>query len=136
MRQTKRNLQGGNRGTSLTQKVHCLVTSSPNNTKVVRTWRDPQTYRRVNRVYTAGSRGYKNTKRGSTLAAQEVRLQAGKAFLELGKGSDLHRRRRGIGRGRVQAITEFESRGIHLVTVSDVTKNPHNGCRRKKSRRI
>lgn len=87
-------------------------------------------------MYTAGSRGYSNTKRGSTLAAQEVRREAGKEVLGLGKGNRVHRRRRGIGRGRVQAIGELEGRGIQLVTVSDRTKNPHNGCRRKKARRI
>lgn len=125
-------------------RVRCRVSSTPNNTKVVRSWFDEKKGRRVNRVKTAGGRGYKNTKRGSTLAAQEVRADAGKAYLEKrekagesrGKGPRRHRTRRGMGRGRIQAMNELEKRGFQIATVSDMTKNPHNGCRRKKARRI
>ena len=126
-------------------RVRGRVSSSPNNTKVVRSWYDPKTKRRVNRVKTAGERGYGNTKRGSTLAAQEVRRSAGKECRERrekarGKARKTpprrHRSMRGMGRGRIQAIPYLEKSGRKIVTVSDMTKNPHNGCRRKKKRRI
>jgi len=126
-------------------RVRGRVSSSPNNTKVVRTWYDRKKNRRVNRVKTAGSRGYANTKRGSSLAAQEVRRSAGKECREKrekarGKPRKTpprrHRSRRGMGRGRIQAIPYLEKSGRKITTVSDMTKNPHNGCRRKKKRRI
>ena len=120
--------------------VRCRVTSGVNNTKVVRTGYEKETGRRVNRVRTAGKRGYVNTKRGSRYAAQEVRAQAGKVYQERwgkdGKKVGLHVRRRGMGKGRIQALSEFKKAGRVIQTVSDATKDPHNGCRRKKRRRL
>lgn len=118
------------------------VTSTVNNTKVVVTWYEEKTGRRVNQRTTAGKRGFVNTKRSSVYAAQEVRARAGKAYLEAwagrGRASQpgVHVLRRGMGRGRVHALTELKKAGVEIVTVSDATKDPHNGCRRKKVRRI
>lgn len=134
----------GKRGKRWATAGTCLVSSSPNNTKVVRTWYDEEKGRRVNQVKTAGMRGFQNTKRGSAYAAQEVRAAAAKAYAEkTGKGGEspegkpgVHVRRRGMGRGRVNARTELKKAGLEILTVSDATKDPHNGCRRKKKRRI
>lgn len=120
--------------------VRCRVRSTVNNTKVVRTWYDEEKGRRVNLVKTGGRRGFVNSKRGSVYAAQEVRGSAGKAYMERwgGKGTQpgVHVLRRGMGRGRVQALNELKKYGVEILTVSDATKDPHNGCRRKKRRRI
>lgn len=120
--------------------VRCRVRSTVNNTKVVRTWYDEEKGRRVNLVKTGGRRGFVNSKRGSVYAAQEVRGSAGKAYMERwgGKGTQpgVHVLRRGMGRGRVQALNELKKYGVEILTVSDATKDPHNGCRRKKQRRI
>lgn len=136
--------EGGPRGRSPERRpvVWRRVTSTVNNTKVVVTWYEEKTGRRVNQVTTAGKRGFVNTKRSSVYAAQEVRARAAKAYLEAwaGRGTSsqpgVHVLRRGMGRGRVQALTELKKAGVEILTVSDATKDPHNGCRRKKVRRI
>jgi len=119
--------------------VRCRVTCSMNNTKVVRSWYDSEKGKRVNRVKTAGARGYQNAKRGTVYAAQEVMGDVAKRFRERGKGSTtqgMHVIRRGMGRGRGVVLTELAKAGVKVLTVSDATKDPHNGCRRKKARRV
>lgn len=131
----KKGYLGGVNGVNVT----CRVRSTVNNTKVVRTWYDEEKGRRVNLIRTAGMRGFVNSKRSSVYAAQEVRASAGKAYMERWGGKPvpgIHVLRRGMGRGRVQALTELKKLGLERLTVSDATKDPHNGCRRKKRRRI
>jgi len=44
-----------------------------------------------------------------------------------------------MGRGRAVVLNElskFTPRGLKILTVSDATKDAHNGCRRKKKRRV
>jgi small subunit ribosomal protein S11 len=129
----------GNQGNQRQAVVTRRVRSTVNNTKVVRTWYDGKEGRRRNEVTTAGQRGFVNTKRSTVYAAQETRLRAGKRYLDRWEGGGqpgVHVRRRGMGRGRVQALTQLKKRGVEILTVSDATKDPHNGCRRKKRRRI
>lgn len=121
------------------RSVRCRVRSTVNNTKVVRSWYDEEKGRRVNVVKTAGRRGFVNSKRGSVYAAQEVRGKAGKEYMERWAGKTqpgVHVLRRGMGRGRIQALSELKKVGVEILTVSDATKDAHNGCRRKKERRI
>lgn len=129
----------GGRNTANGRNVRCRVRSTVNNTKVVRSWYDEEKGRRVNLVKTGGRRGFVNSKRGSVYAAQEVRGQAGKTYLERWGGKTapgVHVLRRGMGRGRVQALNELKKVGVEILTVSDGTKDGHNGCRRKKQRRV
>jgi small subunit ribosomal protein S11 len=110
-----------------------------NNTKVVRTWYDADKGKRVNLVKTAGSRGYQNAKRGTVYAAQEVMAEVAKRYLasmKNGTGNGVNVLRRGMGRGRGVVLTELSKAGLKILTVSDATKDPHNGCRRKKQRRV
>lgn len=119
--------------------VTCRVTTGMNNTKVVMTWYDKDKGKRVNRVKTVGERGYKNTKRGSFYGAQEMRAKVGEEYQEKwgrGQAPGVHVMRRGMGRVRVQVLNELKKAGRQIMTVSDATKDPHNGCRRKKQRRI
>jgi ribosomal protein S11 len=125
--------------------VRCRVTCTRNNTKVVRTWYDQEKGNRVNRVKTAGARGYPNAKRGTVYAAQEVMADVGKSLRgresKRTKGQTpstpgVHVLRRGMGRGRRVVLTELAKAGVKVLTVSDATKDPHNGCRRKKARRV
>ena len=118
------------------EPVRCRVTASINNTKVVRTWYDQEKGKRRNRVKTAGSRGYKNAKRGTVYAAQERGAYVVKTYGKEREGKGIHLQRRGMGVGRAVRLTELEKGGRKIVTVSDATKDAHNGCRRKKQRRI
>ncbi len=43
---------------------------------------------------------------------------------------------KGIGVGREQAIRGLLSGGVELRAIYDVTPVPHNGCRKKKVRRM
>jgi len=92
----------------------------------------------VNLVKTAGCRGYQNAKRGTVYAAQEVRADVAKKYMAQ-QGSQpkgVHVLRRGMGRGRGVVLNELSKGGVKILTVSDATKDAHNGCRRKKPRRV
>ncbi|MBD3311191.1 MAG: 30S ribosomal protein S11 [Candidatus Magasanikbacteria bacterium] len=43
---------------------------------------------------------------------------------------------KGIGGGRESAIRAFNSNGIQVLSIKDVTPIPHNGCRPPKRRRV
>jgi len=43
---------------------------------------------------------------------------------------------KGIGVGREQAIRGLISGGVELRAIYDITPIPHNGCRKKKVRRM
>ena len=43
---------------------------------------------------------------------------------------------KGIGGGREGAIRGFNSNGVSVVSIKDVTPIPHNGCRPPKRRRV
>jgi len=112
----------------------CRVTCGVNNTKVVRTWVDRGRVRNV--VKTAGTVGYHNAKRGTVYAAQTLRTKVAKEYREANPGKGIHLRRRGMGKSRGSRRKAAEKAGRWRLTVSDATKDPHNGCRRKKARRI
>ncbi|PIZ71240.1 30S ribosomal protein S11 [Candidatus Peregrinibacteria bacterium CG_4_10_14_0_2_um_filter_43_11] len=42
----------------------------------------------------------------------------------------------GVGSGREQAIRGFQIAGLDLEAIFDLTPAPHNGCRKKKARRV
>jgi ribosomal protein S11 len=136
----KRVELGSREGKDVTQKgndpVRCRVTCTMNNTKVVRTWYDAEKGKRVNRVKTAGCRGYQNAKRGTVYAAQEVMAEVAKSYLAENRPNGIHVLRRGMGRGRAVVLNELAKGGRKILTVSDATKDAHNGCRRKKQRRV
>lgn len=43
---------------------------------------------------------------------------------------------KGIGAGREAAIRALNANGLNVLAIKDVTPIPHNGCRRKKPRRV
>lgn len=43
---------------------------------------------------------------------------------------------KGVGTGREQAIRGLNAAGLELEAIYDVTPFPHNGCRKKKARRV
>ncbi|HAI76896.1 MAG TPA: 30S ribosomal protein S11, partial [Microscillaceae bacterium] len=43
---------------------------------------------------------------------------------------------KGPGSGRESAIRTIQSKGIEIVSITDVTPLPHNGCRPPKRRRV
>ncbi|MEK7085523.1 MAG: 30S ribosomal protein S11, partial [Patescibacteria group bacterium] len=43
---------------------------------------------------------------------------------------------KGVGSGREQAVRGLVSSGLDIISINDVTPIPHNGCRKKKGRRV
>ncbi len=43
---------------------------------------------------------------------------------------------KGVGTGREQAVRGLQAAGLELIAIFDTTPKPHNGCRKKKARRV
>lgn len=83
----------------------------------------------------AGASGFKGTRKSTPYAAQiaaEKAVEKGKVF-GLQK---VHVFVKGVGSGREQAIRGLVASGLDIISINDVTPVPHNGCRKKKQRRV
>jgi small subunit ribosomal protein S11 len=82
----------------------------------------------------AGACGFKGSRKGTPFAAQEAALAAAKKAVELGM-STIIAKVSGPGSGREGAIRSFDSVGIYVKEIIDVTSLPHNGVKPKKKPR-
>ncbi len=83
----------------------------------------------------AGSSGFKGSRKSTPFAARLAAEQAVKAAMGLGvQEADVIIK--GPGPGRENAIRAVQSMGIKVKSISDVTPVPHNGCRPPKKRRV
>lgn len=83
----------------------------------------------------AGSVGFKGTKKGTPFAAQMASENAARKACEHGlKRVDVMVK--GPGSGRETAIRALSQVGLEVTTIKDVTPLPHNGCRAPKRRRV
>ena len=83
----------------------------------------------------AGTVGFKGSRKGTAFAAQRAAEQAAR------KGMDSGLRQidvliKGPGAGREAAIRSLQSAGLFVTSIRDVTPIPHNGCRPPKRRRV
>jgi len=83
----------------------------------------------------AGSLGFKGSRKGTPFAAQQAALRAGNLARDHGMRT-VEVRVRGPGSGRESAIRALASAGLDVRTIKDVTPIPHNGCRPPKRRRV
>jgi small subunit ribosomal protein S11 len=83
----------------------------------------------------AGCVGFKGSRKGTPFAAQLAAQAAGNAAREHGV-KQLEVRVKGPGAGRESSVRAFQSIGIEVKTIKDVTPIPHNGCRAPKRRRV
>ncbi|MFN3966289.1 MAG: 30S ribosomal protein S11 [Endomicrobiia bacterium] len=84
---------------------------------------------------TAGSCGFKGTKKGTPYAAQIAATNAAKRAVELGaKQASVFVK--GPGPGREVAIRAVQAAGLSIISIRDITPIPHNGCRPPKPRRV
>jgi small subunit ribosomal protein S11 len=83
----------------------------------------------------AGSLGFKGSRKGTPFAAQQAAARAASAARDHGMRS-LEVRVKGPGAGRESAIRALASAGLEVRTIRDVTPIPHNGCRPPKRRRV
>ena len=84
---------------------------------------------------TAGSAGFKGSRKSTPFAAQIAGEQAGRRAAEHGMKS-LEVQVRGPGSGRESALRALQSVGFTITSIRDVTPIPHNGCRPRKRRRV
>lgn len=120
-RKIKRTLSSG----------HVHIYASFNNTIVTIT--DPQ----GNAVCwgSAGSAGFKGSRKSTPFAARLAAEQALKAAQAMGI-QEVDLIVKGPGPGRESAIRAVQSIGLKVRSISDVTPVPHNGCRPPKKRRV
>nr|NP_862786.1 ribosomal protein S11 [Calycanthus floridus var. glaucus]YP_009479461.1 ribosomal protein S11 [Calycanthus chinensis]YP_009651884.1 ribosomal protein S11 [Chimonanthus praecox]YP_009651967.1 ribosomal protein S11 [Chimonanthus nitens]YP_010481893.1 ribosomal protein S11 [Chimonanthus salicifolius]YP_010481977.1 ribosomal protein S11 [Chimonanthus zhejiangensis]YP_010701835.1 ribosomal protein S11 [Calycanthus chinensis x Calycanthus floridus]Q7YJU5.1 RecName: Full=Small ribosomal subunit len=83
----------------------------------------------------AGTCGFRGTRRGTPFAAQTAAANAIRTVIDQG----MQRAEvmiKGPGLGRDAALRAIRRSGILLSFVRDVTPMPHNGCRPPKKRRV
>lgn len=83
----------------------------------------------------AGTCGFKGTKKGTPFAAQLAAESAAKKAIDQGmRQVDVYVK--GPGPGREAAIRSLQAAGLDITLIKDVTPIPHNGCRPPKRRRV
>ena len=83
----------------------------------------------------AGSLGFKGSRKGTPFAAQQAAMRAANAARDHGMRS-VEVRVKGPGAGRESAIRALATAGLEVRNIKDVTPIPHNGCRPPKRRRV
>ncbi|XP_061819672.1 small ribosomal subunit protein uS11m [Nerophis lumbriciformis] len=82
-----------------------------------------------------GAEGFKNRKKAMPVAAQTTGISA--ASKATAKGVTFVRVVvKGLGPGRLSAIQGLTMGGLDVVSITDETPVPHNGCRPRKARRL
>ena len=83
----------------------------------------------------AGTMGFKGSRKSTPFAAQMAAEDAGKKASEHGvKSVDVEVQ--GPGSGRESALRALQAIGFTVTSIRDVTPIPHNGCRPRKRRRV
>ncbi len=83
----------------------------------------------------AGSIGFKGSRKGTPFAAQLAAENAAKKAADLGMRT-VQVEVKGPGAGRESALRALQSAGFNVTIIKDVTPIPHNGCRPPKRRRV
>ncbi|MEK7702699.1 MAG: 30S ribosomal protein S11 [Nitrospirota bacterium] len=84
---------------------------------------------------TAGSQGFKGSRKNTPFAAQRAAESAAKKASESGMRT-VDVLIKGPGAGRDSAIRGLQASGLKVSLIKDVTPIPHNGCRPPKRRRV
>jgi small subunit ribosomal protein S11 len=107
------------------------VSASFNNTKIMIT--DAQ----GNAIAwsSAGSNGFKGSRKSTPFAAQIAAEDAGKKAQDHGMKT-LEVEVKGPGSGRESALRALQAVGFTITSIRDVSPIPHNGCRPPKRRRV
>lgn len=83
----------------------------------------------------SGSVGFKGSRKSTPYAAQLAGSTSGKAAMDMGM-REVDVFVKGPGPGREAAIRSLQATGLKVVSITDVTPLPHNGCRPPKKRRV
>jgi len=83
----------------------------------------------------AGSQGFKGSRKSTPFAAQLAADDAAKKAQEHGV-QNIEVYVKGPGSGREAALRALQAAGFNVTLIRDVTPIPHNGCRPPKRRRV
>ena len=83
----------------------------------------------------AGSKGFKGSRKSTPYAAQVAADAAAAKALEAGM-KVLSVEVKGPGSGRETALRALQARGFKIISIKDTTPMPHNGTRPPKKRRV
>jgi len=119
------------RGKRVDSKGIVHVKASFNNTLVTITTARGE----VISVGSAGTVGFKGTRKSTPFAAQRAAEQAAAFAMRHGL-REVEVRVKGAGSGRESAVRALSNSGLKVISIEDVTPLPHNGCRARKRRRV
>ncbi len=108
------------------------ISSSYNNTILTLT----NTKGQVLAWKSAGSVGFKGTKKSTSFAASRVAETIANVCKKMGVVDKIEVLVKGIGAGRESAVRTLITQGLNVISIKDITPMPHNGCRPKKVRRV
>ena len=83
----------------------------------------------------AGGLGFRGSRKSTPYAAQMAADTAAKAASDYGLKT-IEVFVKGPGSGREAAIRALQACGLEVISITDVTPVPHNGCRPPKRRRV
>lgn len=112
-------------------EANVYVTASYNNTLMSLT--DPNG--NVLAQSSAGASGFKGSRKSTPYAATVT----AEKLMEKATPYGVEKVRvyiKGVGTGREQAVRGLQSAGLELLAIFDTTPRPHNGCRKRKARRV
>lgn len=107
------------------------IKTSPNNTiiNITNAKGDPQILR------SCGMEGFKNTRKGTNIAAQATAISISTRILERGIKS-VRVTVKGLGPGRMSAIKGLQMGGLNIVSITDTTPVTWNPLRPRKQRKL
>jgi len=83
----------------------------------------------------AGMLGFKGAKKSTPFAATKVAADVSEKVKKYGL-KELMIFIKGVGGGRESAVRGLSGAGFDILSIKDITPVPHNGCRRRKPRRV
>ena len=83
----------------------------------------------------AGQAGFKGSRKSTPYAARVAGQTAARTAVEIGV-LEVDVFIKGPGPGREQALRALSASGLRVLSITDVTPIPHNGCRPRKKRRV
>jgi len=84
----------------------------------------------------AGSVGFKGSRKGTPYAAQQAAATAAGVARDQYGMKSVEVRVKGPGAGRESAVRALSTAGLDVRSIRDRTPIPHNGCRPPKKRRV
>jgi small subunit ribosomal protein S11 len=115
----------------VTQRARAYIHATFNNTIITFANRDGD----VILWGSAGLEKFRGSRKSTPYAAQIASQAVAKRALDQGV-RDVDVYVKGPGPGREAAIRSIQAAGLRVLSITDVTPIPHNGCRPPKKRRI